>query len=118
LPWFLRLRAKGGAPMTRTCIVCGKRVADADAAEHLRTNHLGPHHFWFDAVKYKTDEPSLRISELKSIAGAQPMYMTFQETTDGDIALGDDTSVDLTHEPHFYCVPPAASSALRTSGWI
>lgn len=50
---------------TRKCAVCGKDVRDGDETEHLRTNHLGPHYFWFDAKKYRTERPSMTGGEIK-----------------------------------------------------
>jgi hypothetical protein len=93
--------------MTTTCIVCGKLVAFTDQDEHLKANHLGPHYFWFDARKFKTDKPSDTISAIKAVAGASPLYQVFEERDGGDLAWGDGQSVDLTHFPHFYAVPPA-----------
>jgi hypothetical protein len=91
----------------RACIVCGKKVPDGYQMDHLRSNHLGPHYFWFDAKRYTTMEPSMSMSEVKRLAGTSPMYQAYEERNGGDIPWGDAQSVDLTHEPHFYAAPPA-----------
>lgn len=91
------------------CIVCGKIVTKADQEEHLRSQHLGPHYFWFDGLRFKSDKPSATIAELKAMTGLGIAYQTFLEVIgDGpDRGVGDGEAVDLTHEPHFYAIPPA-----------
>lgn len=89
------------------CAVCGKVVAASDQPEHLRTNHLGPHYFWFSAQRFRTREPSLTMAEIKKLAGCSPEYCVYEEREGGDIPRGDGESADLTREPHFWAAPPA-----------
>lgn len=91
----------------RKCIVCGKDVRDGDETEHLRTNHLGPHYFWLDARKYRTEEPSLTGGAIKALGGSSAWYQLYQEQDGGDIAIGDGVAVSVVGEPHFWCAPPA-----------
>ena len=92
----------------RTCIVCGKLVPAGYETDHLRANHLGPHHFWFNAKKHLTMEPSMTIADIKKMVDAVPGYQVFRERPgDTDLGIGDSESVDLTNEPHFWAAPPA-----------
>ena len=93
----------------KTCVVCGRGYADADVEEHLRNGHLGPFEFWFDMRKYKTPAPSMTVGELVKMVDASIMNMVFRDMFGAgpDVPLGHGESVDLTREPHFYCVPPA-----------
>lgn len=93
--------------MSRQCIVCKKVVADTDVEEHLGTNHLGPHYFWFDARKHRTMSPSMLMADVKRLADISPGYQAYEERDGCDIPWGDGMSVDLTHEPHFWAAPPA-----------
>lgn len=95
--------------MSAQCIVCGKTVATTDQQEHLASNHLGPHYFWFDAKKYRTMKPSMPVTDLKRLAGASPLYTVFEDREGGDKAWGDSESVDLTRAPHFWAVPYATT---------
>lgn len=91
-----------------TCIVCGKQVVDGDEAEHLQSNHLGPHYLWFAARKFRTMEPSMTVAEIKKLVNAASGYQFFKERPgQDDLAVGDSESVDLTCEPHFWAAPPA-----------
>lgn len=51
------------------CAVCGKVVATQDQDAHLKTNHLGPHCFWFDARKYQLQRLT---AELAKVEGVMP----------------------------------------------
>lgn len=93
--------------MTQQCAVCKKFVADSDVEEHLATNHIGPHYFWFNGVKHRTMSPSALMSDVKALANASPCYQAYEERDGKEIPYGDSTHVDLTHEPHFWAVPPA-----------
>jgi hypothetical protein len=89
------------------CIVCKREVPQGYEQDHLRVNHLGPHTFWFDMRKYITMEPSMRAMEVKRLADATPLYQMFEERDGKQVYFGDSESVDLTHGPHFFAVPPA-----------
>jgi hypothetical protein len=92
------------------CAVCGKDVAPEDQAEHLRTSHLGPHYFWFDARKFRTVDPSLTMGEIKKLAEVDPTYQAYQEKVEGGaVPWSDGQSIDLTRTPHFFAVPPATA---------
>lgn len=96
--------------MAAYCAVCGKLVATTDQQEHLATNHLGPHYFWFDAKKYRTMEPSLPIDKILEIVGGNLSgYQVFLESKDGtpDVGCPSGTTIDLTREPSLFAVPPA-----------
>ncbi len=94
--------------MSTKCIVCGKDVAYTDQTEHLATSHLGPHYFWFDAQRFKSEKPSAMIKELKLIANISPGNQAFLEVPGAtDRAIGDSENVDLTREPHLWAAPPA-----------
>lgn len=96
----------------RLCIVCGKKVPRKYELAHLRSNHLGPHRFWFDAREYQTMEPSLTMAEIKQIVGCLSGYQAYEEREGGDIPWEDGVSVALTHGPHFYARPPATTYGL------
>ena len=93
--------------MSRQCVVCKRFYAENNLDEHLQNNHLGPHEFWFDAVKYTVSAPSMTVGELVKLAGASPLNMVFREVACGgpDVALSHGECVDLTQRPHFYCAP-------------
>ena len=93
--------------MPAKCIVCGKEVAYTDQQEHLATNHLGPHYFWFDAKKFKSMEPSTTMAKIKALVGASALYPVCEEIGGKQVWRGDGEAVDLTHAPHFFAVPPA-----------
>lgn len=93
--------------MSTVCAVCGKMVAPKDQKDHLQTQHLGPHYFWFDGKKHRTMKPSMTIFQLKKLLGSPVLYPVFEEREGGDIARSDSATVDLTQQPHFYSVPPA-----------
>jgi hypothetical protein len=101
--------------VSRICIVCGKVVAETDTSEHLATNHLGPHYFWFDARRFKSSEPSMKIGEIVTLVGASPSYLVYEDRNGGrpgpsdDVGRGAGEWVDLTREPHFFAVPPATA---------
>lgn len=99
--------------MSRVCTVCGKSVANTDVDEHLKTNHLGPHYFWFSAQRFRTHEPSMTVCDVKQLVNCSSSYQFFQDRNGGQpgtqdlVYFSDDQSVDLTREPHFSAVPPA-----------
>lgn len=91
----------------RQCIACGKLVRQGDETEHLRTNHLGPHYFWFDARQYRTEEPSMTGAELRKIANVSS-HGHLVEDRDGEwIYYYDGQAIDLTHSPHLFVLLPA-----------
>lgn len=93
----------------RACIVCGRGYAEEDQEEHLRNGHIGPFEFWFGVRKFKTSSPSMTVGELVKLANGSPLNLVFQdmfgEGQDRPVSHG--MAVDLTNEPHFYCVPAA-----------
>jgi hypothetical protein len=93
----------------KTCIVCGRGYAD-NADEHLRNGHIGPFEFWFGVRKYKTSAPSMLVGEIVRMVDASPLNAVFQDRfgAGADTPLAHGAAVDLTREPHFYCVPAAA----------
>lgn len=91
-----------------TCAVCKKKVQDVDQAEHLATNHLGPHYFWIDGMFRKSPLASMTGGELKRRYGRVSNYQLYQRFTDApDRPIADGESVDLTQKPDFYVCPPA-----------
>src|ERR1019366_3032074 len=95
--------------MSRQCVVCKRFYAENNLDEHLQNNHLGPHEFWFDMRKYKTSAPSMTIGELVKMVDASTINQVFEDMLGAspDVPLSHNMAVDLTREPHFYCVPPA-----------
>lgn len=91
------------------CTVCKKFVEKSDQDEHLKTNHLGPHYFWFEAKRYKTNSPSMHVFELCQLVGEKlGPCRTFVEDRSGAkpgydwIYHNDVDCLDLTREPHFF----------------
>lgn len=93
--------------MSRTCVVCGKVVIETDIQEHLSAAHLGPHYFWFNAKKYRTMEPSMKIIEIVKMVDASTIYQVYEDRDGHEIPWSHGASVDLTQEPHFFALPPA-----------
>lgn len=93
----------------RQCVICNKEIRAGDELEHLRTNHLGPHYFWFDACEYRTEEPSMTGSEIvKMCRGASTVGYDLVEDRDGKwIYRSGGEAIDLTRRPHFWFVPYA-----------
>jgi hypothetical protein len=91
----------------RTCAVCGKLVRQGDETEHLRTNHLGPHYFWFDARKYRTEEPSMTAGEIRKMVDCGWAGDVVEDREGKWIYYSNDTAIDLTHEPHLFKLLPA-----------
>lgn len=65
--------------------------------------------FWFNMRKYETASPTLTIGEMVKMADASTLNHVFQDMFGAgpDRGFGHGETVDVTHEPHFYCVPPA-----------
>ena len=93
----------------KLCVVCGKSVAEADQAEHLETNHLGPHYFRWEAVGYRTDRPSMTVAELLKMMGRTDGPMIFEERNGERIHYAHGQSVDMTRNPQFFVDLPATS---------
>ena len=91
----------------RTCAICKKEVPQGYEQDHLQSNHLGPHTFWFEARKYVTEKPSMTVAEIMELAGSIRLAHFFEERDGKQIFYGHDTSVDLTHQPHFFILLPA-----------
>ena len=89
------------------CAICGKEVADADQAEHLETNHLGPYDWWCNDKKYRTPEPSMSGAKVMAIAGVDTGYHFVEERDGKRIEHSWSEAIDLTREPHFYTFPPS-----------
>lgn len=109
-PESATLPTKGAPAMDANCFVCGKHVAAKDQAAHLRLQHptpTGGFRFWFDGKAYRTDKPSVLVMDILKMVDYPPTYQFFEERKTGDVPLSHMNSVDLTREPHFYCVPPA-----------
>lgn len=93
----------------RQCAVCKKEVRQGDETEHLRTNHLGPHYFWFDAREFRTDEPSMTGAELRKLVDASPHGHLIEDRDGKEIYYSDGQAIDLTHTPHFFILLPATT---------
>lgn len=89
------------------CKICGFRVEPEDQAWHLKTQHAGPHVFYHDSRQYSTDRPSMTVMELKHLVLCTPNYPLYEDRDNKEIYHSDGVSVDLTHTPHFYSIPPA-----------
>jgi hypothetical protein len=89
------------------CAVCGKVVLDQDQETHLQTQHMGPHYFWFDALRYRTDKPSMTIVELLNLVGRQGGPSVFEDRAGERIYLAHGQVVDMTQEPKFFVHLPA-----------
>lgn len=98
----------------RQCAVCTAMVPEGYERDHLRANHFGPHRFWFGAVEYITDEPSMLARDiLMKYYGTIPVLGFLSEDRNGQfICFDHGHAVDLTHEPHLCYVPPATWSPL------
>ena len=100
--------------MTDTiCIVCHAEVPESQQAAHLASAHPAPEGgfvFHMDARPYRTDRPSMTVTELLLLVGATPTYPLFQKGTRSngdDVFIPQGCAVDLTQDPWFYAVPPA-----------
>jgi hypothetical protein len=74
------------------------------------SEHQKRFHFFVDAKKYETAEPSLTGAAIKTIAGVPANYQLFLEETGDtpDRAISDGEAVDLERgAKHFFAVPPA-----------
>ena len=84
------------------CAVCGRTVAKKDQADHLRSDHLGPHYFRLNGRPYRTMHPSMQCMELLS-ALELPMHGYIWETRDGkEIAYNHVNAIDLTRQPQLF----------------
>lgn len=65
--------------------------------------------FWFNMRKYETSTPTITGSEMVKMGNSSPHNMIFQDMfgATADIPVGHGVRVDVTNEPHFYCVPAA-----------
>lgn len=95
----------------RACLVCGKKVAREDEAAHLESNHLGPHYFWFEAVGYRTDKPSMTVAEFLKMMGRTDGPMIFEERNGERIHYAHGQAIDLTHQPQLFVDLPATMRA-------
>lgn len=90
------------------CVVCGFEAGHHEQADnHLKHAHPGPFKFWMDGREFETKEPSMTVGQIKSLTGTSSQYQFFLERLPVDAAFSDGQAVDLTHEPRFYCIPPA-----------
>jgi hypothetical protein len=89
------------------CLICGVQVHPSEQENHLRAAHPGPFKFWHDGREFETRRPSMMVLELKQLVKCTPTYQLFEEREGHDVAQGDGVAVDLTHEPHFFSIPPA-----------
>lgn len=88
--------------MTKTCAVCGKIVATKDQADHLRSDHLGPHYFRLNGRPYRTMYPSMRCMELLQHLEL-PMHGYIWEIRDGkEIDYNHVSAIDLTRQPQLF----------------
>ena len=84
------------------CAVCGKMVAKTDQADHLRSDHLGPHYFRLNGRPYRTMSPSMRCAEILK-AMELPMNGYLWEVRDGkEIDYSHDSAIDLTRQPQLF----------------
>lgn len=89
------------------CKVCGKLVADADQDEHLKSQHLGPHYFWFEGRGYRTDKPSMTVAEFLAMMDRKD-GPSIVEHRDGElIYLCHGEAIDLTRRPQLFVDLPA-----------
>lgn len=65
--------------------------------------------FWFGCIRYESAKPYLTMGEILKMANASTGNLCFQDKfgEGRDVGIGHGERVDLTHTPHFYCVPPA-----------
>ena len=84
------------------CASCGKTVAARDQADHLRSDHLGPHYFRLNGRPYRTMQPSMRCVEVLRVLEL-PLHAYLWEVRDGrEIDYNHDTAIDLTHQPQLF----------------
>lgn len=70
----------------------------------------GKYHFFVDNNKFDTDQSSMSVADIKTLASVPPNYGLFLEArgNDPDRQLSDGDVMDLANPPkHFYAVPPA-----------
>lgn len=88
--------------MTKRCAVCHKEVAAEDQADHLRSQHLGPHYFRLNGRPYRTMQPSTNGIALKrdlELPGNSYLW----EIRDGkEIDYDDSQAIDLTCQPQLF----------------
>lgn len=84
------------------CVVCGKFVAAKDQDEHLRSQHLGPHYFYFNTRPYRTEHPSMRCGELVKLLDAHTDRSVYEERDGKRIDYGHCDAIDLTHVPQLF----------------
>jgi len=91
------------------CAVCGKEVAKADQDDHLRSQHLGPHYYWFCAQPFRTMAPSMRADDfLKMHDRPLPPQGFLCEDRDGKTIYYRMTdAIDLTHKPQLFILHSA-----------
>jgi len=99
----------------RQCAVCKRMVREGDEIEHLRTNHLGPHYFFYEAREYCTEEPSMTVAEIyRRCRGEVPGIGQMFEDRDGErVYYAHSEAVDLTRRPHLFHDIPATPISIR-----
>lgn len=94
--------------MKANCVVCGEAIELYAQSDHLRFKHPAPNSdgfkFWLNGRAYFSQYPSMLVGELMKLADA-PMTYIFDD--ESGYSYAHQNAVDLTHEPHFYCIPPA-----------
>lgn len=67
--------------MNEICQVCGFSVNPTERESHLREAHPAPEGgftFHYDARPYRTDKPSMMVSELLMLVNGQVTYHLYQ----------------------------------------
>lgn len=84
------------------CVVCAKMVLPEDQEEHLKSQHLGPHYFWFNMRPFRTDKPSMRCGDFIKYVGADPSKHIYEERGHEQIFYGHSDAIDLTRRPQLF----------------
>lgn len=99
---------------TMECSICHERVAAEQTDEHLATAHPTPpegFQFFYDGQAYRTDRPSMQVSELLTLVNGGRTYQFYEDRDGALIPLSHAQAVDLTNGPRrFFSIPPATGN--------
>lgn len=99
------------SPELAECVICHEVVHLGQRDAHLAAAHptpIGGFEFFHNAVGYRTDRPSMRVTDLLAVVGASAIYQVYEDREGTMIPFSHEQSVDLTNGPRrFYSLPPA-----------
>ncbi len=93
------------------CEVCNEFVEDERQAAHLAEMHptpAGGFKFLYEGRAYRSERPSMLVSELLALVHGNVTYQFYQQRPAGEmVPLSHGNAVDLTSLPRFYSIPSA-----------